>query len=136
MITIKQTKRILKIIAGFALLAAGVIMLPLPGPGWLIIAAGLAILANEFPWAHRLLTRLKAAATWSMARYRAGRAYVSRAARRIARAVTERLWERERRRMQVADELLSSIEGKHERAKEPRTARRAARGARPGEPLK
>ena len=30
-------------------------LLPLPGPGWLIIFAGLAVLASEFEWAQRLL---------------------------------------------------------------------------------
>ena len=44
------------------LLAAGVAMLALPGPGWLTIAAGLALLASEFEWARNLLNRLKATA--------------------------------------------------------------------------
>jgi uncharacterized protein (TIGR02611 family) len=57
------TMRIVRIVAGFALLAAGVVMLALPGPGWLTIAAGLAMLATEFEWARRLLDRLKATAT-------------------------------------------------------------------------
>ena len=55
--------RIAKIIAGFVLLGAGVAMLLLPGPGWLTIIAGLAVLATEFLWAHHLLARVKNAAT-------------------------------------------------------------------------
>jgi uncharacterized protein (TIGR02611 family) len=51
--------RLLKTIAGFALLIAGAAMVILPGPGWLTIVAGLAILAGEFPWARRALDRLK-----------------------------------------------------------------------------
>jgi uncharacterized protein (TIGR02611 family) len=51
--------RIVTIVAGFALLAAGIAMLVLPGPGLLAIFAGLAILAREFHWARRLLDRLK-----------------------------------------------------------------------------
>jgi uncharacterized protein (TIGR02611 family) len=51
--------RIAKIIAGFTLLIAGAAMVVLPGPGWLTIAAGLAILAGEFVWARRMLDRLK-----------------------------------------------------------------------------
>jgi tellurite resistance protein TerC len=51
--------RIAKIVAGFALLIAGAGMVILPGPGWLTIAAGLAILAGEFLWARRMLDRLK-----------------------------------------------------------------------------
>lgn len=33
----------------------GLVMVPYPGPGWLTVFAGLAILAHEFPWARRLL---------------------------------------------------------------------------------
>ena len=51
--------RVAKIVAGFALLGAGAAMVVLPGPGWLTIAAGLAILAGEFHWARRALERLK-----------------------------------------------------------------------------
>jgi uncharacterized protein (TIGR02611 family) len=36
-------------------LAAGVIMIPYPGPGWFVVFAGLAILAREFHWAKRVL---------------------------------------------------------------------------------
>ncbi len=41
--------------AGGAVLIVGVIAIPYPGPGWLIVFAGLAILSREFPWAARLL---------------------------------------------------------------------------------
>jgi uncharacterized protein (TIGR02611 family) len=42
-------------IAGTIVLIVGVIAIPYPGPGWLIVFAGLAILATEFEWADRLL---------------------------------------------------------------------------------
>ena len=48
-----------KIAGGFLLLAAGIAMIALPGPGWLTILAALAILAGEFIWARKLLDRLK-----------------------------------------------------------------------------
>jgi uncharacterized protein (TIGR02611 family) len=35
--------------------AAGVILLPLPGPGWLVIFGGMAIWATEFVWAQLVL---------------------------------------------------------------------------------
>jgi len=57
--TLQQTKRFLKILVGFTLLALGVVMIVLPGPGWLTIAIALGILAAEFMWARRLLDRLK-----------------------------------------------------------------------------
>jgi uncharacterized protein (TIGR02611 family) len=54
--------RILTIVVGFGLLIAGTVMLALPGPGLLTIAAGLAVLGREFHWARRLLDRLKTTA--------------------------------------------------------------------------
>jgi uncharacterized protein (TIGR02611 family) len=42
-------------LVGTLIIAVGVVLLPLPGPGWLIILSGMAILAMEFPWAKRLL---------------------------------------------------------------------------------
>jgi uncharacterized protein (TIGR02611 family) len=43
-------------VVGGLVLAAGVLMIPYPGPGWVVVFAGLAILATEFSWAKRLLT--------------------------------------------------------------------------------
>ena len=40
---------------GFLALIAGIVMLPLPGPGWLVIALGLGILAEDVAWADRVL---------------------------------------------------------------------------------
>jgi uncharacterized protein (TIGR02611 family) len=54
-----EVLRYAKIFGGFLLLAAGIAMIALPGPGWLTIAAALAILAGEFIWARKLLDRLK-----------------------------------------------------------------------------
>ena len=47
--------RIAVTIAGAAVIVVGIILLPLPGPGWLIIFAGMGILASEYAWARRLL---------------------------------------------------------------------------------
>lgn len=43
------------LLLGASVLAIGVAMLVLPGPGVLVIPAGLAILALEFGWARRWL---------------------------------------------------------------------------------
>ncbi|WP_326637873.1 TIGR02611 family protein [Streptosporangium sp. NBC_01755] len=40
---------------GAVLVIGGLVMVPFPGPGWLVVFAGLAVLATEFHWAHRLL---------------------------------------------------------------------------------
>jgi len=44
---------------GGLVLAAGIVMIPYPGPGWLVVFAGLAILATEFTWAERVLRYAK-----------------------------------------------------------------------------
>lgn len=40
---------------GGAIVLSGLAMLVLPGPGWAVIFLGLAVLATEYAWAHRLL---------------------------------------------------------------------------------
>ena len=47
-------------IVGCLVVVIGVILLPLPGPGLLIILGGLLILGTEFVWAQHLVERLKA----------------------------------------------------------------------------
>jgi uncharacterized protein (TIGR02611 family) len=42
-------------IVGAAIVALGIVAIPLPGPGWLIVISGLFVLATEFTWAERLL---------------------------------------------------------------------------------
>jgi uncharacterized protein (TIGR02611 family) len=41
-------------IGGAIVLAIGLVLVPLPGPGWLIVFAGLAIWSIEFHWARQL----------------------------------------------------------------------------------
>lgn len=57
--TLEQTRRVLRIVGGFLLLALGVVLLVGPGPGWLVILLGLGLLGVDFVWARRLLERLK-----------------------------------------------------------------------------
>jgi uncharacterized protein (TIGR02611 family) len=49
--------RILYVLVGFTILLGGLGMLVLPGPAFLVIPIGLAILALEFTWAENLLER-------------------------------------------------------------------------------
>ena len=42
-------------IVGGLIVAVGLVTIPLPGPGWLTVIAGLFVLATEFTWAERLL---------------------------------------------------------------------------------
>lgn len=53
------TKRMLVVVAGFVVLGAGLTMLVLPGPGIVVVAAGLVILATELKWAERVLDRIR-----------------------------------------------------------------------------
>jgi uncharacterized protein (TIGR02611 family) len=46
-------------IVGFTVLAAGIAMLALPGPGILVVIVGLAILGTEYAWAKRLMEKAK-----------------------------------------------------------------------------
>ena len=55
----RSGKRIAVTVAGFAVLIAGIAMLVLPGPGVVVILAGLAILATEYAWAERMLAEAK-----------------------------------------------------------------------------
>ena len=50
-------------VAGTGILAGGVAMLVLPGPGVAVILLGLAVLASEYDWAARLLAELRQRAT-------------------------------------------------------------------------
>ncbi|WP_336210289.1 TIGR02611 family protein [Nonomuraea sp. LPB2021202275-12-8] len=42
-------------VIGTLMVVGGLVMVPFPGPGWLVVFAGLAVLATEFHWAHRVL---------------------------------------------------------------------------------
>lgn len=55
----KYGKRIAVIVGGSVVLIAGLALLVLPGPGLLVMATGLAILASEFDWAERWMHRFR-----------------------------------------------------------------------------
>jgi len=52
-------KRIVLEIVGWVLVVAGIAALVLPGPGLLMIAAGLVILSQEYDWAERRVEPIK-----------------------------------------------------------------------------
>jgi hypothetical protein len=56
----KQVKRIVVTVVGGTVLAAGVALIVLPGPAFIVIPLGLAILAIEFAWAKRWLRSARA----------------------------------------------------------------------------
>ena len=58
----RSSKRIAVTVVGFAVVAAGLAMFVLPGPGILVVALGFAILGTEYAWAAAALEKTKVAA--------------------------------------------------------------------------
>jgi uncharacterized protein (TIGR02611 family) len=56
---IKWLRRAIVGVIGFTVLLIGIAMIVLPGPAFLVIPLGLAILATEFVWAEVLLKKAK-----------------------------------------------------------------------------
>lgn len=63
-------------LVGGGLIVVGVVLLVLPGPGLLLIALGIAVLATEFAWAEVVLHRMK----------KAGSSVVDRARQAVSRS--------------------------------------------------
>jgi hypothetical protein len=59
LISLKTIKRVAILLIGSTVLAIGVALLVLPGPAFIVIPAGLAILAIEFAWARRWLRKAR-----------------------------------------------------------------------------
>ena len=55
----RQAKRLVVAVIGSTVVLLGLVMMLTPGPGLLVIIAGLGILATEFVWARRLLKQVK-----------------------------------------------------------------------------
>ena len=52
---ITHSRKVLIGVAGGIVTLIGLVLVPYPGPGWLVVFAGLAILATEFTFAERIL---------------------------------------------------------------------------------
>ena len=57
---VKRAKRVMVFIVGGTVLLLGIALIVLPGPAFIVIPAGLAILAVEFEWARRWMGSMKA----------------------------------------------------------------------------
>lgn len=55
----RSGKRATVLVVGLALVAVGFVMFVTPGPGIVLVVAGLAVLATEFAWAEHLLDKAK-----------------------------------------------------------------------------
>ena len=56
---LRVLRKIAVVVLGTSVLGIGVLMLVLPGPAFVVIPAGLSILALEFAWARRWLLRVQ-----------------------------------------------------------------------------
>jgi uncharacterized protein (TIGR02611 family) len=64
---LRRTYRVLVGVLGGTIAVVGLALVPLPGPGWLVVFLGLAILGTEFAWAKRLaaFTKRQLARFWA-----------------------------------------------------------------------
>jgi uncharacterized protein (TIGR02611 family) len=76
---IKVVRRVIVSIVGATILLIGIALLVLPGPAFLVIPLGLAILATEYAWARRWLKKARRIASdvWSSGERAASRDIVS-----------------------------------------------------------
>jgi uncharacterized protein (TIGR02611 family) len=64
---LRRAYRVLVGVLGGVIAVGGLLLVPLPGPGWLVVFLGLAILGTEFAWAKRLaaFTKRQLARFWA-----------------------------------------------------------------------
>jgi len=60
---IKVVRRVIVSVIGATVLLIGVALLVLPGPAFIVIPIGLAILATEYAWARRWLKKVRGIAS-------------------------------------------------------------------------
>ena len=46
-----RTRKVLVGFLGWCILLLGIVLIPYPGPGWVVVFIGLSVLATEFAWA-------------------------------------------------------------------------------------
>jgi uncharacterized protein (TIGR02611 family) len=60
---IKVARRVIVSVVGATVLLIGIALLVLPGPAFIVIPLGLAILATEYAWARRWLKKVRGLAS-------------------------------------------------------------------------
>jgi uncharacterized protein (TIGR02611 family) len=68
----RNSWRVLVTVVGFTLIALGLVLLVLPGPGILVVIAGFAVLATQYAWARTALEVTKRHASRAGRRLRRG----------------------------------------------------------------
>ncbi|MGD8306735.1 MAG: PGPGW domain-containing protein [Ignavibacteria bacterium] len=54
-----RVKRIVITVVGFTVLIIGILLIVLPGPAFIVIPVGLAILATEYEWPKKVFNKIK-----------------------------------------------------------------------------
>jgi tellurite resistance protein TerC len=72
--TYKTARRIAVGVVGITVLAVGIALVVLPGPAFVVVPIGLAILSVEFAWARRWLKKVRRTISGQSADSRAERA--------------------------------------------------------------
>ncbi len=144
MISLKTIKRVAIFVIGSTVLAIGAALLVLPGPAFIVIPLGLAILAVEFAWARRWLR--KARHMISNAESVGGYSFVVRHAKNFLEWASARLQGKTAQRTKRKDRNMKQKAKEHQTSmsehdpNQDEVARRAyelyqARGAQPGHAL-
>lgn len=72
-VTYKLMRRITVAVIGLTVLVLGVVMVVMPGPAFIVIPVGLAILGLEFAWARVWLRKLRRRISFDNAEVRSNR---------------------------------------------------------------
>lgn len=87
----RSSKRIAVTLVGAAFVLAGIAMLVLPGPGFLVVVIGFAILGTEYTWAAVALERTRSAANRAGSVARGTARSAGRASNRAIRGVARKV---------------------------------------------
>lgn len=66
----KMARRIVIAVIGITVLMIGIALLVLPGPAFVVIPTGLAILGIEFAWARRWLIKVRTGVNYAFSNFR------------------------------------------------------------------
>ena len=70
--SLRMARKVVVAVIGGTIVVIGLALVVLPGPAFVVIPLGIALLATEFLWARRLLVRVKAGVTRWFGRRPAG----------------------------------------------------------------
>lgn len=72
-LTYRMARRIVVLVVGVTVMLVGIIMIVTPGPAFVVIPLGLAILSIEFAWARHWLRKVRERISNGAAQYQSNR---------------------------------------------------------------